>query len=186
MPYDAFEVTPGACIEQVEMLCMHLTDGGSFGGNAVIQQTDVESFISATYYEMVAMMAEFFISSAQTDSKILGLLQYFNSIGAASKIELVSPTLGSGVTSNTRQAFLTDQYENGFVRILGSNALSVMGAIPLTDPRGEGLTAGGISKADKDIIDTDSDANTYSFRRKDFDNPFVEITPSGDSVKELP
>ena len=184
--YDAFEIQPGACLEQVEMICRHLTDGGSFGGQSAADAVDVESMISATYYKMVAIMAKYFISWDQTDKKILGLLQHYNAIGASARVELAMASAGFKPVENTRFMFLWKEFEDDFEALVASNALSVMGATPLSDPRGDGLTAGGISVEDKKIIGDDPDANNYSFRRKSFDNPQVSITPAGDSIQELP
>lgn len=186
--YDAFEVEDGSCLDEVEHICHHLTNGGQFNGQFGVDQPDVDVMISATYYEMVAMLAEYFYAPVQTDPKVLGLLQFYNALGASAKVELAFATTGYANSENTRHVFLWDQFETGFAKLLNTNALSVMGAAQITDPRGEGLSAGGISLSDKTQISQDTD-NAYSFTRKLMDNPQAasQSIITNDSInRELP
>src|SRR5512135_1877051 len=110
-PYDVFENEDGACLQQIKSIVFHLTDQGSFGGQSIVKEEGVIRLISATYYQMVAMMAEYFYSPVQTDKNVLGVLQWFNALGAASKIELAVAVAGMSPTENNRHSWLWDQFQ---------------------------------------------------------------------------
>jgi hypothetical protein len=169
-PYDVYEIEDGACLQVVKSICHQLTDQGNFGGQAIIKEEGVIRLISATYYEIAAALARHFYSSVQTEKNVLGVLQWFNALGAACKLELAVSTAGFGAQENNRHAGLCRQYTTGLSALLATNSLSVLGAGTIDDPRGDGLSAGGISLSDKDFIRLDTD-NKYSFMRLLFDNP---------------
>lgn len=184
--YRAYELTPGGCLEQVESICKHLTDAGSFTGSATIEVTDLEVFISACYYEMGAWLAEFRYSATQTSEAVLGLLQHYNAIGAAARAELSVNAAGFSPNENSRFHFLWKQYHDGFREILAGGGLGNIGATELSSDAAGGLTAGGISVSDKETIEKDADATGYSFTRKHLDNPQSGRTRSDSTTKELP
>lgn len=181
--YTSYELSPGACNEQVEATCKHLTEGGSFTNNSQISQTDVDTFITSTYYEMGGWLAAHNLSPTQTLESVIGILQFYNALGASARAELSIATSGltrvgsrqsSNLTENTRFNFLWRQYHDGLWELLDSGALVNLGAteLPVALQDASALTAGGISKQDKKTIEDDEDATKYSFTRKGFDNPY--------------
>lgn len=175
--YVAYELAPGAVNEQVESICKHITDNGSFTNNSQISQTDVDTFISSTYYEIGAWLAEFNLSPTQTAEAVVGVLQYYNALGASARTELALATTGFGTNENNRHRFLWKQYHDGLREIMSNGGLAALGAAELPASQDAGaVTAGGISKVDKQTIEDDSDATKYSFTRDGFDHPQRDTT----------
>lgn len=171
MAYKAFELMSGSCLEQVEVICRHMTNMGSFDGNATINQTDLEKLISSTYYEMVTWLSQYGFSGTQTNENVVGFLEYYNAMGASARAELLLTPAGFSDAENSRFKFLWREYHDRLMEALAGDGLSALGAEGITDARGDGLTAGGISKSDKKIIQSDTDATGYSFTRTTHDNP---------------
>lgn len=185
-PYKVFEITEGAVQEKVEIFCRHLTENGSFTSQGTVVEVDVESLITDTYYEMCGWLAEFKYSTTQTDEVVLGILQYYNALGASAKAELSVNSAGFAPKENSRFSFMWKQYHDGFREMLAGGAFGNLGAAELTAEDIIGLTAGGISINDKKTIEQDTDATKYSFTRKGFDNPNSSLRTGDGSRTELP
>jgi len=190
--YIAYELSDGQCLEQVESICKHITEGGSFTNNSQIDQPDVDTFITSTYYEIGGWLAEFGYSPTQTLEAIVGILQYYNALGASARTELALATTGFAAKENTRHAFLWKQYHDGLREMLENGGLSALGATELDAATGDsrGLTAGGISISDKTDLEANTDATLYSFTRNGFDHPQREsssiISERATTSSELP
>ena len=139
---------------------------------------------------MVVMMANYGYSAAQTDSTILGILQFYNALGTSAKVELAFSTNGFNERENTRHSFIWNRFMTEFDKLLAGRGLCALGAVMLADGftgLSDGLSAGGISLSDKETISKDTDATKYAFTRKLMDNPQSPVIISDETtVTELP
>ncbi len=164
MAYTAYERTAAtSCLREVQSLEKHLTSSGTFDVNSVPTLTEVEDFITDTYYELATKLLDYGYSMTQTDADILGTLQHYNALGACAKVELTQPSVGFKAGENTRY----DRFYKEFSKVdtlIKSPAFQRMGATKSYE-LSAGLSAGGISISDKQDIEDDSDAEPYLFTK---------------------
>lgn len=164
MTYLAYERTAGtSCLNEVQAMERHLTDNGTFGTATIPTLSQVEEFITDTYYDISTKLVINGYDQSQTDTDVLGVLQHFNALGACAKIELTQPSVGYKTGENTRYDRFFKEYEK-IDKFTETSALERLGATRSWN-LSDGLTAGGISISDKEAIETDADHVPYFFRR---------------------
>ncbi len=163
MSYTAFERTTGSVLSEVQALERHLTDSGRFSTDTTPTLSDVETFITDTYYEIGTKLLDYGYAQTQTDADVLGVLQHFNALGACAKVELTQPSVGYKAGENTRYDRFYKEFEK-VDKMIKSPAFERMGATK-SYALSAGLSAGGISISDKETIETDTDHEPYFFSR---------------------
>ncbi len=170
MAYTAYERTSGtSCINEVQAMERHLTASGTFSASTIPSLTQVEEFITDAYYEIGVMLTNYGYSDTQAGTKIVGVLQHYNALGACAKVELTQPSVGYKAGENTRY----DRFFKEFGKLkdlIESPAFERMGA-GKSNALSAGLSAGGISISDKEDIETDTDFEHYTFTKSQFSNP---------------
>ncbi len=164
MSYSAYERTAGtSCINEVQAIERHLTTNGNFGGNSNPTLPQVEEFITDTYYELGVKLVKYGYNQVQTDTDVLGALQHYNALGASAKIELTQPSVGFKASENTRYDRLYAEFSK-VDDLIQSIAFERMGATKGWD-LSAGMSAGGISIGDKQVIENDTDFEPYLFTK---------------------
>ncbi|MFW9991899.1 MAG: hypothetical protein ACFFD4_07545 [Candidatus Odinarchaeota archaeon] len=163
MSYTAYERTSPNCMQEVVALERHLSNNGVFDGSTNPTVDQVEKFITDTYDEIGLFLVEFGYAKTQTNQDVLGVLQYYNALGAACKCELTQPSVGYRANENTRYYEMKKMYMK--VReIIQSVGFQRLGATRSWE-QSAALSAGGVSISDKEDIETDSDHEPYFFTR---------------------
>lgn len=163
MAYTAYERADGYCLDEVETLCRHLTNGGTFNTGSTPTLAQVESYITDIYDEINVRLLNYGYSGDQTASAAVSVLQHYNSLGAAARVELSQPTVGYKAGENTRYDRLYTEYEK-LDKLIQGAAFGRLGAIR-GFPLSAGLTVGGASISDKDVIEGDPDFEKYIFTK---------------------
>jgi len=167
--YTAYERVSGSCLAEVEALCRHLTNNGTFDSTTHPNQSQVETFLTDGYDKIGSILAANGYAKEQTNTDILGVLQPFNAFYAASMIELTQPSVGYEGGENTRYARFFQEF-NRVEEFIKSPAFARLGATKSWQ-ESDYLTCGGISISDKEDIEADSDHPDYSFTRKTLRHP---------------
>ena len=163
MTYISYERAGSACLNEVQTLERHLTDSGSFGTATVPTLTQIEEFITDSYYELGTYLTDYGYNRIQAGTNIVGILQHYNALGACAKIELTQASVGYKSGENTRY----DRFYTEFMKVKGliqSPAFERMGATKGW-ALSAGISAGGVSISDKEDIETDTDFEPYMFEK---------------------
>ncbi len=179
MAYSAYERTAGtSCLNEVIAMERHLTNEGIFDETTMPTLSQVESFITDAYYDIGTKLMDYGYSDTQSGTKIVGVLQHYNALGACAKVELTQPSVGYKAGENTRYDRFYKEFEK-VDKLIQSPAFERMGA---TKSYGlsAGLSVGGISISDKEEIETDSDHEPYFFTRDLMKHPDTVVTDEED------
>ncbi len=170
MTYSAYERTAGtSCINEVLAMERHLaSDNGLFSASTIPSLSQVEEFITDTYYDIGTKLMAYGYSNIQTDADVIGALQHYNALGACAKVELTQPSVGYKAGENTRYDRFYIEFEK-VDKLIQSQGFERMGATRSYE-LSAGLSAGGISISDKETIEDDSDHPAYFFTRDSMKN----------------
>lgn len=183
MAYTAYETASNEALAEVASLCRHLTTAGSFDGTTRPTLTEVERFLSLGYQMINTVLAEYGYTVPATDANVVAVLQHYNAIWAAAQAEYAQASAGFTDGGGTRGDHFMEEFVGrgpagsarvsihiGIYGYVKSAAFKDLGDTKATE-LSSGLSAGGISKADKLTIATDSDMVQYAFTRSLHGNP---------------
>lgn len=146
----------------MEAYCRHLTSSGIFDTTSHPTLAQVERFLSQTYYQLQAILAEKGYNPAQTDTQVVGYLENLNAVGAARKIELTQPVTGGG-EPNERFREFSAAWRDG-TAFMATDAFEALGG-ERTERVGEGLVLTGRSRSRKRTVAADTDLVPARFPR---------------------
>lgn len=165
MPYTAFELNGGACLEDVEGLCTHLTMEGTFSDSSQPRGVDVERWLTLSYYWVQGILAKNGYAIIQTVPAVVGILQELNALDVAVKVELSNPLTGIG-EPNERFIELKRRRDELLEMLESSQMLTALGATEAeVGSASELLAASGISKSRKRLVESNTDLVIARFRR---------------------
>ena len=165
MSYSAYELTAGtSCLNLVEAYCRHLTEGGKFSDTSSPSLSQVESVLTQVYYRLQAHLAQSGYGTAQTLSPVVSYLEHLNAIGAVVQIELMHPISSGEREANLRYREFKAQWEAD-TAFLATSGFADLGAARAGQASGDALVLTGVSLADKQGIESDSDYLLPRFRR---------------------
>lgn len=179
MAYTAYETASNEALAEVASLCRHLTTSGSFDSNTRPTLTEVERFLTAGYRMVNLVLAEYGYTVPATDADAVGVLQHYNAIWAAAQCEYAQASAGfTDGGGNRGDRFMAEfwgekgneGHHPGIRSIVRSSAFQDLGDTKAQE-LSRGLSVGGVSKADKLTIATDSDMDQYAFTRRMHGNP---------------
>ncbi len=123
MAYTAYERTSGtSCLNEVTALERYLTSEGIFDESTNPTLSQVEEFITDTYYEIGLKLLNYGYAQSQTDTDVVGALQHYNALGACAKVELTQPSVGYKSGENTRYDRFYKEFEkiNKLIELLNN------------------------------------------------------------------
>lgn len=163
MSYSAFELTAGtSCLQTVEAYCRHLTSDGRFDTTSHPTLGQVERFLTQTYYQLQAILAEQGYNPTQTDTQVVGYLENLNAVGAVGKVELTQPVTGTGEPNERFKEFRA-AWRDG-TAFIGSDAFEALGGAR-TERVSAGVVLTGTSRSRKRTVAADSDLVQPRFPR---------------------
>lgn len=169
--YTAYELSDGACLEDIEGICNHLTQDGSFNDETQPKLSDIERWITLSRHWLAGILASNGISPIQTTSEVVGILQELNALDVCVKIELSMPVTGIG-EPNERFKALKERRDELLEMIQTSNMLEVLGAVTVeAGSLSQNLAATGISKSRKQSVEDNEDLVQSRFKRGMGTNP---------------
>lgn len=178
MAYTAYETDSGACLEVVESYCKHITDGGSFNDETVPTNTEVEKFLTASYYSLAGVLTSVGYTVQQTEDEVLAFLQEVQALDVVVKVELANPITGMGEPNERFKEFKA-RYMEMIELIRTTQLLEGLGATQSDIGSASQLLAiSGTSKARKRQVEDDEDYVQARFRRGQGTNPLA-----GDNVQ---
>ena len=164
MGYTGYEVTDDDVILSVSSHCRHLTNVGVFDDNTVPKLTQVEKWITETYYDLNAHLSAAGYTIPVTDTEAKGFLERLNVFGTVVQVELSHPITGRRGGENDRYRTYLSQYKEGLKIIGGSDALSALGAVKDIE-LSKFVEVGGRSRDRKNDLYKDTDAIQSRFKR---------------------
>ncbi len=172
MSYLSYERTAGtSVINAVSAMERHLTNEGigAFDSDTTPTLSQVEEFITDIYYDIGLKLTSYGYAQVQTDANVKGALQRYNVFGACAQIELTQPSVGYKGGENTRYDRFFKEYEklDTLIQSVGFQRLGAVKSFELS----AGLSAGGISRSDKEVIETDTDFEPYMFDKDKMRHP---------------
>ncbi len=169
--YTAYESADDEAVNGVESLCRHLTDSGDFSPTTTPLIEEVERWLTTSYYWIQGLLAKAGLSTTQTASSILGILEQLNVYDVAVKTELSSPATNLDGEPNARFITFTERRDE-LMAMLTDGTLAAMGAtVDSTAAARRTPVATGLSIARKKVAEDDTDRTQHRVRRNLFHRP---------------
>lgn len=185
MAYSGFELASGDALAEIERLCRHAArgTGGTFSGSTVPTLASVEQYLTTSYYWIGSQLVKAGLSTTQTDTEVLGVLQQLQVYDVAMKVELALPVAAAdGGPSARWETFreLRDELK----MLIGDGSLVALGATELDEAARKWRVpfVGGISIARKAVMRDDTDAVQHRVRRGQFRSQPAFIPAGQDGV----
>ena len=156
--YADWEANAGEAINQVNVFCRHLLRGNiTFSDDTQPPVSEVEIYLANNYSKMVALLAKYGLSAAQTNADIKRILQKYLVACSVVDVENTAPTVGSSKVANPRMASFMktcDSFED-FLKLGAIQSLS--GAVFSAGQTNNAPEWTGTSKSRKDLLAADTD-----------------------------
>lgn len=161
--YTGYEIKENDCVEDLEQLCSHLTQDGSFTTYTTPNTGDIYRWLTLSHHWIAGVLAGAGYSPTQSDEVVLGILEELNVLDTAIKIELANPVTGDGEPNERFKEFEARRKEL-LELITGTTALDNLGAV-LLPTQTNSPTATGVSLSRKRNLTLDLDAVQPRFTR---------------------
>ena len=161
--YTAYEIDQGQALEDVEALCSHLTQDGTFTDSTQPKSADVYRRLTLAHHKIAGVLAMSGYAVAQTDEEVVGILQQLNALEVAIWAELSNPITGVGEPNERFKALIDER--DALVALIEGRALDDLGGARSAATLGELLTLTGVSQDRKLSVEQDTDLVPARFKR---------------------
>ncbi len=171
--YTAYESADDEAKNGVEALCRHLTKSGEFDATTSPLLEEVERYINISHFWIQGLLQKAGLSTTQTDTDVIGILEQLNVYDTCVKVELGQPALNVTGEPNARFVAFTERRDELMAMVV-DGTLSAMGATADSIAAGRRtpiLTGQLISR--KKVADGNTDRTQHSVRRGAFVNPAI-------------
>lgn len=112
MSYLGYEAREGEVLDRVQALCRNLTTGGKFTDSSSVPLSDVEQWLTDSYYRVSGELLRYGYGTAVTAAQPLSVLSQIQALGCALQVEL---SARQGITEpNQRYQAMLGQW-NGLI-----------------------------------------------------------------------
>ncbi len=175
MAYTAWETTAGEAQSEVEAYTRHAArgTGAVFTALTIPSLPAVERWLTVSYYWISGLLARNGLSTTQTDTAVLAILQELNVVDVCMKVELSLPEeSGSGEPNQRflefkeRRAELMEMLADGTLGSMGAGANATVSRVPIL---------GGEFFSRKQLAEENTDRTQHRIRRNGLGHPGVTL-----------
>lgn len=168
MAYTAYETAEGEALGEVQSLCRHAArSAGAFAATTIPTLPAVERYLTTSYYWIQGLLRRAGLSSAQTDTAVLSILQQLNVYDTCIKVELSLPTNAETGEGNNRFDTFEERRKD-LLEMFTDGTLAAMPNAVLLDNALRTPVVTGVSISRKRLAEEDTDRTQHRIRRGQF------------------